>query len=799
MALPASPGPPGNGSRYHPEGWAGPDTSYASDPTLYRAPERGEQIRQLIDLLLRGKWIILGVLLLVAVPATVYTMLLPNQYRAYTLLRVEPKQGSSIDDLFSGGGVFGGGRQDRFLSNELLTLRQSLLLAERSAEELIALGRDPQSGAPLTVLTTENGRPLPARSVAMRLQGGYVSAGREGRDVDAIRISATSTVPQEAALIANVFAEQYMERARETSRASVSASREFLESQVSKRSQELQALDDEVGDFMRREGAVALDEESSFLVQQVSQLEALRDEAQIDLQLRQATLGAIRDELDAIRPNLADRLASGVDREIEAALEKKAELEVAIEQIYLRNPALREQAATGQLAELRGQLSEIRRRLRTLAEEYVDETLAVGGAGATEEALSQVASLQRQVAEGRIELTGLEARLAVLDDRIAEYERQLDRIPGQAIELAQLQRSRASAEQTYALLVNRLQELRVAEESELGYAELIRPALTPGGPFSPDRRQNIMLGVLFGLGLGIALAFLKTRLDNRIHRPDDLRDMGYTVIGVVPDMTKQIKKDFGGQEVVTVDGQSFDTRLITILNPLATVSEAYRGLRTNVQFSRPDVLVETILVTSPSPTEGKSVTAVNLAAVFARAGRRVLLVDADLRRPTVHKKLGVTKEPGLREILFREGEFDPEPFRTSVENLYVVPAGSTTPNPSELIGSKKMRETIEVFREVFDVIIFDVSPVLAATDAVLLSTQCDATILVTAAGKTKTYETEYAMDALAGVGAKVIGTLLNGFDSSKAYGYSYKYRYGYANYYGYDYSSTPSDASQPPA
>lgn len=789
MHIPPQSGDPGQ-SGHHPEGWNAPTRGYSYDSSAaYQSDGDEVGLRQIFDIILRGRWIILGALLLVAIPVAFYSYTLPNRYRAYSLLRVEQKQGNGIEDLFSSATNLGFGRySDRFLSNEMLVLKQSLLLGERTAEQLIAYGRVPETGDPLTILTDAEGNSLPSRFVALRLQSEYVSVSPEAENVDALRITATSTVPSEAALIANLYTNEYIRRSRETSRASVTASRAFLEDQVAKRSEELRELDDAVREFMSVEGAIALDQESQFLVQQVSVLEALRDETAIDLQLKRATLESLDQELNAIRPNLADRLASGLDQEIGAALEKKAELEVQIQQIYLRNPNLRDRPATGQLAELNGQLEEVRRQLRSLANEFVEQTLAVGGGNATGDALVQVASLQRQVVNGRIELNGLQARLDVLSDRIAEYERQLDRIPSQAIELAQLQRARQSAEQTYLLLVNKLQELRVAEESELGYAEVIRPALVPWAPFTPNRPLNTLVGIVLGLSLGIALALLKTRLDNRIHRPDELREVGVPVIGVIPSMEKVVKRDFGSNEVVAIDGQNFDTHLATVLNPLSAISEAYRGLRTNIQFARPDTIVGTILVTSPSPSEGKSVTAANLSIVLAQAGRRVLLVDADLRRPTVHVKLGLSKEPGLRELLFDEAPFDPDRYTTSIDDLYVITAGAGAPNPSELLGSKKMRETIEVFRSHFDVVVFDVPPVLAATDAVLLSTQCDAVVVVAAAGKTKTHEIDHALSSLRNVGAKVIGTLLNGFDASKAYGYGYKYRSGYSNYYGYNYS-----------
>ena len=230
---------------------------------------------------------------------------------------------------------------------------------------------------------------------------------------------------------------------------------------------------------------------------------------------------------------------------------------------------------------------------------------------------------------------------------------------------------------------------------------------------------------------------------------------------------------------------------------MSPIVEAYRQVRTNIHFSRPDTIVQTLLLTSAGAGEGKTVTACNLAVVMAQSGRKTLLIDADLRRPRTHKVFGLNRQPGLVELLFEHGEIDIERFATGIDDLYIIPAGAITPNPSELLGSRRMRELIAQLRQHFDMIIFDTPPVMVATDPVLLATQCDATIVVTAAGRVETFELEQSMDALANVGAVVIGNLLNGFDASMAHGYKYKYKYykyGYGSKYGSYYRSAPSES-----
>ena len=332
-----------------------------------------------------------------------------------------------------------------------------------------------------------------------------------------------------------------------------------------------------------------------------------------------------------------------------------------------------------------------------------------------------------------------------------------------------------------------LQEARLAESAELGYAEIIRAADVPGSPVGPNRPRTTLLGLLVGLGIGIALAVGRAHLDQAIRRPAQIRELGHPLLSVIPDVEDLIREDFGGAETVEVDGRQVDTRLVTLLNPMSTAAEAFRGLRTSVQFSRPDAVIETILVTSASPGEGKSTVAANLAVVMAQSGRRTLLIDADLRRPRVDKVFGMARSPGLTDYL--TGNRTSRDL-TVADDLDVLPAGAVVPNPAEHLGSKSLRELLGVFRESYDIVIVDAPPVMAATDPVLLSTQVDATIIVSSAGKTKDFELAHAVEEIQNVGGQVIGVVLNRFDVSKEYGYRYQYAYRYGSKYTYGHDES---------
>ena len=310
----------------------------------------------------------------------------------------------------------------------------------------------------------------------------------------------------------------------------------------------------------------------------------------------------------------------------------------------------------------------------------------------------------------------------------------------------------------------------------------------PGVPAAPNRLRILLMGLAIGLGLGVVLAIGRDQLDQRIRRPSDLRDAGYPVLGVIPSIDKLVQEDFGGAATVNVQGREVDTRLVTLLVPVAQASEAFRGLRTSVQFSRPDTVIQTILVTSGSPGEGKTTISSNLAAVMAQSGRRTLLIDCDLRRSRLHKMFGLSREPGLTDLLAQgaSGEIRPTAI---ADDFDLLPAGSLVPNPSEHLGSLALRQLIDRFKKEYDVVIVDAPPVMAATDAVLLSTQVDATIVVAASAQTKDYELDFVAEELQTVGAHVIGVVLNRFDVSQEYGYRYQYKYRYGNKYTYGTTS----------
>ncbi|MFS0614950.1 CpsD/CapB family tyrosine-protein kinase [Lederbergia ruris] len=221
--------------------------------------------------------------------------------------------------------------------------------------------------------------------------------------------------------------------------------------------------------------------------------------------------------------------------------------------------------------------------------------------------------------------------------------------------------------------------------------------------------------------------------------------------------------------------QSGRRKLVAKANPKSPISEQYRTIRTNIEFSAVDEEIRTLMVTSSGPAEGKSTTTANLAVVFAQQGKKVLIVDADMRKPTVHYTFGVTNTTGLTNVLTRQATLEAAARSTDIENLNVLPSGPIPPNPAELLGSKGMQVFFEKAKERYDMIIFDTPPVLAVTDAQILANKCDGTVLVVASGKTELESAQKTKELLSAAQAKLLGVVLNNKKMEKT---DYYYYYG---------------------
>ncbi|MBN2391226.1 MAG: polysaccharide biosynthesis tyrosine autokinase, partial [Anaerolineae bacterium] len=373
-----------------------------------------------------------------------------------------------------------------------------------------------------------------------------------------------------------------------------------------------------------------------------------------------------------------------------------------------------------------------------------------------------------QEARYQSRLAEMEAQAAALETSLEETQKSItgmgdpEELPDFArLELAQLETQRANQQTRLAVLLQSAEELRLSMTRYITRISVFAPAELPAAPIGSQKMRNILLAAAVGLMAGVGLAFLIDYLDDTVRTPDDIkRVLPISVLGIVPYLGKN-----GAQDKVVV-----------AKHPLRPAAEAFRNLRTSIQFTNLDEPPSTLLVTSPQPTDGKSFTAANLAAVIAQGGKSVILVDADLRHPTLHHTFNLPLEPGLTEALLAVEDRPRAVRQTDVENLRLVSVGSRAPDSTELLASQTFKHFIAELREQADMVVLDSPPVLAVSDAAVLSTIVDGVVLVADSAKTRIPAAVQAAERIASVGGVILGVVLNRV-KARSGGYYYYYYY----------------------
>ncbi|MBI5182956.1 MAG: polysaccharide biosynthesis tyrosine autokinase [Nitrospinae bacterium] len=344
-------------------------------------------------------------------------------------------------------------------------------------------------------------------------------------------------------------------------------------------------------------------------------------------------------------------------------------------------------------------------------------------------------------------------------------------------------------EDIYNLLLEKEQEARLTEASEVGNIRVIDPAIIPDKPIRPRKMVNTLLGGIVGVIFGVGFAFLSEYMDKSIRSKEDIEKIiKLPVFGAIPyvkDINNEkryfIKRTLG--EIA--EKGLFEERLIVSKDPRSYTAEAYRTLRTNIQFTGMERETRVILFTSAVPSEGKSTVLSNLAVITANMGAKTLVVDTDLRKPILHKVFGRSREPGLTNIMSSGLNWETIVYDTHFENLSLICAGTKPPNPSELLGSNKMVVLLKEWRENYDIVLLDSPPVIPVTDAAILGAIVDGIFLVIRAGTSVTDVVLHAKELLEKVHARIIGAISNNAIPEKGY-YGEKY-YRYYQSYEEDY------------
>lgn len=690
------------------------------DETTYEPEE--VDLRAYWETLRKRRWTIIVSLFVVVFLAMLLTFIQKPRYEAQTkVLAKGTDRAAGADILSSSIPALGAFADQRDVQTQVEIIKSWPLL-KTAAEDTGLEVKDPTA-------------------VPVKVEG--------GKDTNVITITSTSTDPDEAMRLANNVARVYVARNLDQNRSSAHAGRIFLEKQQVKLQKDLQQAAKALRDYQERTGAVGLDAATENMVTALTNLESNRTSAE------------------------ADRSAAAAQtKQLRNALGQTAETIVSSTTIQ-RNPGI--QKLQDEIADLQVERAGLLKDYQPQSTKVQAVNARIQAAQSREKALVAEIMSGKQMAVNPVhqqffqQLVGAEgaglsasARIAGLDRAIAEQRERLSELPEQQYRLAQLQRDVQIAEKTYLAVQDRYQQLRIAEESTLANAQVIEPALLPKYPVSPKKKLNFVLAVLVGLMLGVGIAALQEALDDTIQTAEDVeRELALPLLGVV-------------QSIPETEARS----LLHAAN-FSGVSEAFRMIRSNIKFMAVDSAVQTVMVTSAMKGEGKSTTAANLAVALARDGRRVTLVDADLRRPTVHKQFEIANTMGLTNAIAGGAPLAEVCHESGVEGLRIVTAGPIPPNPAELLDSARFARIVEELRGTNDMVIFDAPPVLGVADASVLAGRVDGVALVMAAGEVERKAGRRVVQMLQQARANVLGVILNKMNTRSGSYYDYYY-YHYA-------------------
>lgn len=690
--------------------------------------------------------------------AIIYAFRAPDIYRADTSLKLSKPGGSILEaPIVPGFSEYG---SDRFIANEIEILK-SYNLRERVSKALIdSFKHSSNKKIDYRIVFSQKFNETRKRTV-YEIASALVSAVQieQKRGLDILVISAESESPTEAALLANIYAQEYRNLNLEINRNQLTFIRKFLEEQRREKKSQLADAEEILRSYQEKGGIVALDQQANTLIQQIAQFEAQKNAVQIDLKTSSGILKQYKDELVKQDPRLADYLESVTSESyIKALQDQIAEMQLR------RDLAI---AQSDSKININQQISDYDKKLKELKSK-LEEKVKVLKAGIYASSPEEVKALSQKIIEEEIKNGSLKTSLETLQQIVKRYDEKFNKLPKTSIELARFQRNRESLEKLYTIVEERYQEALINEQSQPGNAIIVDDARIPLKPSKPNRFLIILIGFIIGLGLSFSYIFVKNYFDDTIKHPDDLRKQDINLLAWIPmiqgiDVGKNAKHNF-----------------IMATQPDAIGSEAFRSLRTRVQFSLPEKgSLQVILITSPAPKEGKTTISLNLAGGFALSNKKTLLIDADLRRPRLHRIFERDKTPGLVNYLVGEVPFEKIITESGIDNLHFISSGTIPPNPAEMLDSKAMDEFIAKIRLLYDIIIIDTPPIISVADAEILAKKVDGTILVGSANKTLKDMLSRSIQFIKNDYSVLLGVVLNNFDTKSAYGSYYKYYYSY--------------------
>jgi polysaccharide biosynthesis transport protein len=731
-------------------------------PAAYSgAATQDSVLREYVRIFIKRKWVLIASVALVVSVVTISTLRTTPIYEAVgsiAINKMDPvtfnlKDSSSTVDYYDPADL---DTEVRILKSDLLALQVIRQLNLDKPLESTAASKSPSSSLELT---TDAMQPDSARTSA-------VLAGFKGSllvslvpNTRIIEIRYRSPDKNLAARVVNTLANTYVEQNFKTRFESTMQASDWLSKQLVDLQIKVETSQEKLVKYQKEHEILGIDEKQNITTAKLDELnreltsaESTRMEKESIYHLVQA--GDSDSIAAAANVDGAARGSSANSALLEKLREQQADLKIQVAQLSTQfGPSYPKLAQlNSQLKEVEAQIqSEMRKVAARLRGDYL-------------------AALQRET---------------MLRSALEKQKQEANKLNESAIEYSLLKRDVDANRTLSEGLLERLKEAGVTAGLRSNNFRIVDVARVPTAPSGPNILRNLGFALALGLSTGIGLAFLLESMDNTVRTPEQAQTISaLPSLGMIP-LGSRSMKQVGSREKLALAASKEAVELVTKSRPRSQMAESYRALRTSLLLTFAGGPPKVILITSALPEEGKTTTSVNSAIVLAQKGTRVLLIDADLRRPSIHKTFGMGPKLGLSNVLTGTATLQQAIIPSTIlPELFILPAGTPPPNPAELLASTKMKNILEELRKQYDHIVIDSPPTLSVTDAVVMSTGADAVVLVIRSGHTTKPALRRARDILLQVNARVCGVLVNAVDLNSP---DYYYHYEYQGKYGRDY------------
>jgi polysaccharide biosynthesis transport protein len=574
-----------------------------------------------------------------------------------------------------------------------------------------------------------------------------------------IEIHYDSTDPQLAASVVNTLASTYVEQNFKTKFESTMQASDWLSKQLVDLQMKVETSQEKLVRYQKEHEILGTDEKQNIITEKLEELNREMTAAESDRMQKEAVYRQTQSsDPDVVAAAIIADTGTGGGAGsglLDKLRDQQANLRIQVAEINTQfGPSY------PRISQLNNQLKEIDRQLQTETNKAVDHLKG-----------QYQAAVQRET---------------MLRESFDKQKQEANKLNESAIEYSILKRDLDSNRTLYEGLLEKLKEAGVTAGLRSNNFRIIEAARVPTSPSEPNIPRNLSFALVLGVISGLGLAFVLENMDNTVRTPEQAQAIaGLPSLGMIPLGSKSGNHGPSGKRLALTAESREAVEMVTQVRPQSQMAESYRALRTSLLLSNLGAPPKVIMVTSARPQEGKTTTSINTAIVLAQKGVRVLLIDADLRRPSVHKTLGMGPRSGLSNVLTGSATVQQTITLSPIlSNLFILPAGTPPPNPAELLASANMRVLIDDLRGQYDHIVIDTPPTLSVTDAVVLSPRADATILVIRSGQTTKQALRRSRDILMQVNAHVAGVLLNAVDlTSPDYYYYYEYQGKYGHYY----------------